>query len=61
MKRLVKDNDGHWYVIPAGERALFDEWVRCMEEGEDFDGPDFGKCCLNMHPSNYVFDGWREG
>lgn len=33
--RLVSDNDGHDYIIEAGEEKLFYSWVDAMEEGND--------------------------
>lgn len=32
---LVRDDDGHWYIIPASEVAQFERWVDVMESGKE--------------------------
>lgn len=29
--RLIQDNDGHWYIIKAGEVQIFGRWLDAME------------------------------
>lgn len=40
---VIKDNDGHTYLIPSSEVNRFWEWVEVMESPEDlpYTGPDF--------------------
>ena len=47
-KKLIQDNDGHWYIIPSDDNALFSlQFYWCVNEGEDLpswalriDGPE---------------------
>jgi hypothetical protein len=32
---IVKDNDGHTYIIPADEEERFWEWVHWMEDEDE--------------------------
>lgn len=43
MFRLIRDDDGHWYVIKAGQEEVFERWCRWMENYQegDYDGPEF--------------------
>jgi hypothetical protein len=60
MKRLriVDDDSGHHYVIPAERREEWDQWIG-SEAWEDGDVPEWAKR-LNMHQSNHTFTDWRE-
>lgn len=31
LKRLIRDNDGHWYIIAENEVEQFQEWVQAQE------------------------------
>ena len=40
---IVKDNDGHTYIIRASEQGRFDSWVECMEsEDENVEWEEYG-------------------
>ena len=56
--RVVTDDDGHWYLIPAERRDEFDEWLNseAAMDGEELPWAER----LNMHPSNHTFADWRE-
>lgn len=56
--RLVSDDDGHEYVIPAERREEFDAWLQsdAAMDGEELAWAER----LNMHHSNYTFTGWQE-
>lgn len=60
--RLVSDDSGHRYAIPAGERANFDAWVASFEDDVDsgYKGPDFEQYRLDMHIANYTFTDLQE-
>jgi hypothetical protein len=57
-KRLVDDDSGHYYVIPAEKREEWDKWID-SEAWEDGDVPAWAER-LNMHQINYTFTDWRE-
>lgn len=51
--RMMSDDDGHWYVIPANRREEFDAWVY----GGSNNGvpqPDWA-WSINGHLSNVTF------
>jgi len=59
--RLVKDDDGHSYVIPAGLLKEFHAWVEAAaDEYEGYTGPSFEDFALSYHPSAYTFTDWKE-
>lgn len=59
--RLIRDNDGHWFVIEAGLVDEFWQWVEWMETGE---GPrpsfDFSGNTVDG-PHTVTFGEWSEG
>ena len=61
--RIVEDDSGHSYVIPAELQQEFDEWIEYMELDEwdaaPWDGYDFDKCYINVHPSNILFTEYK--
>lgn len=57
-KRLVSDEDGHDYIIPADKRAEFDAWLY-SDAAMDGGPPPEWATRLNMHPSNHTFTDWR--
>jgi len=61
--RLVADDDGHWYCIPADKRAEFDLWLKTFGWGDPeycYKGENFEQYRLNMHPSNHTFTDFQE-
>jgi hypothetical protein len=55
--RLVSDDSGHTYAIPADKREAFAHWVDSFNdsaEGDCSEG-DFDQYRLGMHESNYTF------
>ncbi len=58
--RLIRDDDGHWYVIPATAANRFHTYVdaasRCEESDED--AKYFGGCRVDG-PHAVVFESWR--
>lgn len=57
--QFLQDDDCHWYMVPAGSREAFDQWVHNSEE-EDFPGPDFEKYRVGGGIGNYSFADHRE-
>jgi hypothetical protein len=57
MKRycLVKDDDGHTYLVPVEEKELFDELLDSGEDGEDDFITHFDPMRLGCHPSCLTF------
>ncbi len=53
--RLVEDNDGYWYVIPAEMQNQFKIWVRDIELGNDSEW-DFDADVIGGSPSNFTFE-----
>ena len=62
--RLVQDDSGHWYAIPADKQNAFEAWVVYMaDEGEvyvPYEGEEFDEYRLDMHPSSYTFSNLKE-
>lgn len=41
---LVRDNDAHWYVIPADRQEDWDAWLGLGEDDQAaWDAPDFAR------------------
>lgn len=57
--RLVSDESGHTYAIPAGLTEQFYAWVLASENDEDYEGEDFDCYRLSHSLSSYVFDNMR--
>lgn len=57
-KRIVPDESGHWYLIPADKNEAWDEFLN-SEDALDGVEPEWAER-LNMHQSNYSFTDWRE-
>jgi hypothetical protein len=47
--RLVSDNNGHEYVIPADSVDEFYRWVDAWEDGGEYNGKDFEDCRMNIN------------
>lgn len=60
--QFVQDDSCHWYLIPAGERDNFNNWVAAMENyGADYIGKDYDQHRIDGHPSHYfVVDAVKE-
>lgn len=65
--RIVSDDSGHEYAIPAHLREQFNAWVVSFDdfdapEGTErvYEGPDFDEYRLNMHISNYTLTDLQE-
>lgn len=56
--RLIRDDDGHWYVITVAEEADFELWVQSGSHF-DYNGKDFNECRVNG-PGSVVFADWIE-
>lgn len=54
-RRFVKDDDGHWYLIPYNKTREFEHWVWGNAEGFDWSGADFDDMRCN-DPSNYIIE-----
>lgn len=53
---IIKDNDGHAYLIPVDEQERFHRWVAYMEgETEDWEGHEYDS--LGSHLSCYKIVG----
>lgn len=62
--RLICDNDGHYYVIPADKEAQFEEWVGHEESGgidDRYSGPYFSECRINGSYGLVTFTDPRDG
>lgn len=57
--RLVQDESGHSYVIPADRMDDF-ELFATSDEGEQF-SDEFEPMMMNWHPSKLTFTDPREG
>ena len=58
--KLVSDESGHDYAIPADMQKQFYDWVQATEDGFDFDGQDFEYFRINN--SGWTFadpQGWK--
>jgi len=55
MFRFVKDNDGHWYLIPYEKVTDFHFWVQAMENDLVHLGEYFGNYRINS-PSDYIIN-----
>jgi hypothetical protein len=55
--RMVRDDDGHTYVIPADKEDDFHAWVEASGgDMEDYEGIDFEKYSLGGCPSVVTFE-----
>ena len=54
---LVRDNDGHWYVIPAGRDEEFDAWCE-SDEYELGETPEWADR-IGGSPSLILFPSYR--
>lgn len=36
--KALKDNDGHWYLVPNEKASQFHSMLRDAEESEDYEG-----------------------
>lgn len=60
---LTRDNNGHWYVIPAARESEFDNWVTACEDDAscgDLTQPDY-VVSVNGAPERVKFRNWRIG
>jgi hypothetical protein len=57
--RLVSDDDGHEFVIPADKREEFRRWEE-SDAAMDGEPPPAWAKPINMHHSNYTFTDWEE-
>jgi hypothetical protein len=58
--RLVEDDDGHSYVIPADQLEDFEDWVDNVTNGCAYlMEKDYEQYYLNTHPTSVVFKDWR--
>ena len=57
--RLVSDDDGHWFIIPADK---WEEWEGWLENPEttDYTEPKWARY-TNTHPSRVTFTDWTIG
>jgi hypothetical protein len=61
--RLVSDDAGHTYAIPANKIKQFELWMKTFgwaDHEYHYKGEDFSEYRLNMHESNYTFTDLRE-
>lgn len=57
--RLVSDDDGHDYIIPA-EKEYMDKWSKFLRNVDNYDLPSWAKE-LGTSPSNVTFENYRIG
>jgi hypothetical protein len=53
--KVLKDDDGHYYVVPAEKEDLFDKWVEAGPYWEGYEGEDFEKYALGGSLSLLTF------
>lgn len=57
---IVRDDSGHWYVIPNDQIRAFDEWVEAMSNDDiGYKGIGYDHCRINGSPSNVVFPSYE--
>jgi hypothetical protein len=56
LHRLISDNDGHWFVIRAGDEEQFDAYVQAMEDCTEL--PDWEPVAEVDGPHNIYFHTW---
>lgn len=54
--RLVADDDGHYYAIPADKQREFEQWVLACNEACVYKGEDLSFYQLSQHYSSYTFE-----
>lgn len=47
--KLVTDDDGHWYIIPAIMEDAFTEWLNDLDLDDFDDVPTFCRCIDGPH------------
>ena len=59
--QLVRDNDGHWYVIPRDQHLRFRQWVEATERdgGTPDDWKYFNDECRVPGPHMVEFTAWE--
>lgn len=56
--RFMNDDDGHWYLIPAGEEKQFEKWLKAGPYWENYniDDKDYEGCRIGGSPSDWTFE-----
>jgi hypothetical protein len=64
---LVRDDDGHWFLIDYESLPEFNQWVAWHNEeywerdfAEEWEGYNFAKDRLNGGPGSIIITGWRQ-
>ncbi len=58
--KLIADNDGHRYIIEAGDEDLFYAWVDAMENDEEHEGKSFEDRRMNVNRLTFLDpQGWN--
>lgn len=62
-RRLVRDDDGHWYLIPASEEERFHRWVAATQDGAGADADEdwafFNDKCRIDSPGHIEIYEWK--
>jgi len=56
--RLIPDNDGHWYLVPANKEEEFNTWVDSFNEENEGDPNGYeklGAISLGCSPTCVTF------
>jgi hypothetical protein len=58
---LIQDEDSHWYVIPADERAQFYQWVKSTRDDYQYEyhGKTYEDAAIGGSPSGVTFSDYR--
>ena len=48
MYRIVKDDDGHYYVIPESQSENFTNWLNAVYDGQPTE-LDFTSCRVSLY------------
>lgn len=56
---FVRDDDGHWYLIPDGDQQAFHQWLYWMENMLDAPKPhDVDYDTMRVEPEQVVIYRW---
>ena len=53
--RLLRDDDGHDYLIEVGKEKAFEKWIAAGPYWENYKGEDFNEARIGSHFSTYSF------
>ncbi len=59
-RRLIQDDSGHWYLIPADKSDEFEDWVESMGDPmfTSYDGSDYDQYRMGGGPESITIHEW---